>query len=190
MAIQSAAGEPYTSYVARTILDPLRLSATSFDDVRRVLPHRARRYSYYDPVTYAESAEVLRVPEWDYSHNMAAGNMVSTAEDLAQFGRAFLRPGFLGDSAWKLLWTRPKSGPTESAMSFGWFVSRPRAEEREIHVNGSNVGLQAAVFIYPDFDLVVAILSNTWGRNSRSAEMVDGLPRRIAVLCGTPRAVH
>ena len=75
-------------------------------------------------------------------------------------------------------------------MSLGWFVSRPRAEEREIHVSGSNVGLQAAVFIYPDFDLVVAILSNTWGRNSRSAEMVDGLPRRIAVLCGTPGALH
>jgi serine beta-lactamase-like protein LACTB len=183
-AIQAAAGEPYPSYVARAVLDPLALRATSFDDVRHVLPHRVRRYSFYDPVTYAESAEILRVPDWDYSHNIAAGNMVSTAEDLARFGEALARPGFLGVDAWALLRTRPKTEKAESAMSFGWFGSAPSGHPREIHTTGSNAGLQAGVFVYPDADLVVVILSNTWGINSRSAEMVDALPRRIAALCG------
>ena len=61
-----------------------------------MLPNRARRYAYYDPITFAEdTSRVFRVPEWDYSHNTAGGNMYATASDLARLDRAFMRPGLL-----------------------------------------------------------------------------------------------
>ena len=129
----------------------------------------------------------MRVPEWDYSHNLAAGNMFSTA-DLVRFGSAFIRPGFLTRDGWLLLTTRPRIGGVESPMSFGWFVSENDRTPREIHTSGSNAGVQAALYVYPDSSLVVAVLSNTWGIGSRSGEMVSELPQEIARLCATTAA--
>jgi serine beta-lactamase-like protein LACTB, mitochondrial len=119
--VQRASGKPYTRVVEEEIVKPLALTETGFDDVRKVLPDRARRYSFYDPWSFAESSEPLRVPEWDYSHNLAAGNMFSTAPDLARFGAAFARPGLLGPAAWRLLGADPGGGAASSPVRFGWF---------------------------------------------------------------------
>jgi CubicO group peptidase (beta-lactamase class C family) len=181
--IQSAAHMPFPRYIEETIIRPLGLKNTQFDDVRRVIPNRSRRYSFYDPMTFAESSDVLRVPDWDYSHNLAGGNMLATADDLAHFGEALLRPGLLSKASVELLYRRTKNDYVESPVSFGWFVGGTKAARREIHITGSNAGVQAAVYVYPDSELVVAVLSNTWGVGSRSGEMVNALPERIASIC-------
>src|SRR6266571_8472340 len=113
-AIQSASGVKYQDFVNREIISRLGLKNTGFDEVRRVLPNRARRYSYFDPWNFAvDSNAVYRVPEWDYSHNMAGGNMYSTAADLARFGRAVEKPGLLPRESLALLMKRPKVGAVE-----------------------------------------------------------------------------
>jgi CubicO group peptidase (beta-lactamase class C family) len=53
-AIEAAAGMPYQQWVVESLIRPLGLSATAFDDVRVVLPRRARRYSFYDLQTFAD----------------------------------------------------------------------------------------------------------------------------------------
>lgn len=53
-------------------------------------PHRARRYSFYHPWTYAESETLYRVPTWDYSFNPGGGNLTSTVRDLVAFGSALI----------------------------------------------------------------------------------------------------
>ena len=68
-------------------------------------------------------------------------------------------------------------------MSFGWFVRKAGDGPRRIHITGSNPGLQAAVHVYPDDDLVTVVLSNTHGVGARSGEMVADLPERLAALC-------
>lgn len=140
------------------------------------------------PQRTPETTELFRVPEWDYSHNMAAGNMIATAEDLARFGYALVRPGFLTRASYDLLYTRPKTEKAESPMSFGWFVRETSAGPRRIHITGSNPGVQAGLYVYPDSDLVLVVLSNSWGVGSRSGELVGGqsgdLAERIAVICG------
>jgi CubicO group peptidase (beta-lactamase class C family) len=183
-AIQSASGERFQDHVARVVLGPLGLTNTGFDDVRRVNPHRARRYAYYDPYTFApDTARVFRVPEWDYSHNMGGGNMYSTAEDLARFGRAVVRPGLLSRASLELLAARAPGDTAGPVMNAGWFVRAAGRGPRRVHVNGSNAGLQAAVYVYPDADLVVVVLSNTHGVGAQSGEMVVELPERLAGLC-------
>jgi CubicO group peptidase (beta-lactamase class C family) len=113
---------------------------------------------------------------------MGGGNMLATAEDLVHFGSALMHPGFLTKDSLTLLYTRPKTERAESPMSFGWFVSSAGAAPRDIHINGSNIGVQAGLYVYPDQELVAAILSNTWGVGSNSGEMVTALPERIAAI--------
>lgn len=183
-AIQSASGVKYQDYVNREIISRLGLKNTGFDDVRRVLPHRARRYSYFDPWTFAvDSNAVYRVPEWDYSHNIGGGNMYSTAADLAHFGRAIERPGLLSKESLDLLDRRPRVGAVQATMSFGFYVSDSAAPHRLLNIGGSNAGLQSGLFVYPDEDLVIVVLSNTWGIGSNSGEMNGVLLSRLAAIC-------
>ncbi len=182
-AIQSASEMPYQSYVERTVIAPLGLTATGFDDVRRVQPNRARRYSYFHPWTFVvDSHAVYRVPDWDYSHNMAGGNMYATAADLVRLGRALIRPGLLTQASLDLLYRQPKVGAVSSRMSFGFFV-RDSAGVRRINIGGSNAGVQSALYIYPDYELVIAVLSNAWGIGAQSGEMTGALPERLAAIC-------
>jgi serine beta-lactamase-like protein LACTB len=183
-AIQSAAGVKYQDYVNREIISRLGLNSTGFDDVRRVLPNRARRYSYYHPWTFAvDSVSVYRVPDWDYSHNMAGGNMYSTAADLARLGRAIERPGLLSQQSLDLLYRRPRVGSVQASMSFGFFVSDSTAPHRLLSIGGSNAGLQSGLQVYPDDDLVIVVLANTWGIGSNSGEMNGVFPSRLAAIC-------
>jgi CubicO group peptidase (beta-lactamase class C family) len=181
-ALESATGVQFQRLVTTRILEPLRLRDTGFDDVRRADPRMARRYSFYDADSGAELAAPVRVPGWDYSHNIAGGNMSSTSEDLVRFARALMRPGLLTPGSIDLLSTRPTIGGVESPMSFGWFVAPRDQKPRDWHITGSNAGLQAALYVFPDDDLAVAVLSNTWGVGSRSGEMAD-LPLRLGRLC-------
>jgi CubicO group peptidase (beta-lactamase class C family) len=183
-AIQSASGTKYQDFVRREIIAPLGLKDTGFDDVRHVLPNRARRYSYYDPWTFAvDSVNVYRVPDWDYSHNPAGGNMYSTAADLARFGRAIEKPGLISRESLALLMTRPRVGSVESSMSFGFFVSPDSAAHRRLNIGGSNAGLQSGLVVYPDDDLIISLISNTWGIGSNSGEMTGALLARLAAIC-------
>lgn len=187
-AIETAAGMPYQRWVLESVIRPLGLAATNFDDVRAVQPLRARRYSFYDLTMFADIEQPERVPDWDYSHNMAGGNLNSTAEDMVRLGAAVLAQGFLSDSAYRLL-TRPvnsTSGP--SPMAFGWFISGLTSTPRRITSNGSNAGVQAGIAVFPDQGVVVAAVTNTWGKGSRSGDFVsaaaDGLLGHIGAACG------
>ena len=186
-ALQRATGKAYQRVIADDLLGPLGLHDTRFDDVREVIPHRARHYTFYDLTTFADLTQPMRVPDWDYSHNMAAGDILTTADDMVRFGDALTRPGLLTPSLLGLLYTRPRVGAIASTVSFGFFVDSIAGGRRRIHNTGSNAGVQAGLYVYPDQRLVIAVISNTWGIGSRSGELVSGgpsdLPTRLAAIC-------
>ncbi len=183
-AVQAAAGTSFQDYVGATILRPLGLTATQFDDVRRLTPNRTRKYSYYDPWDFEESSEVLRVPDWDYSFNMGGGNMLSTSEDLVRFGAAFLGPGFFSAESLELFYTRLSSADTTSRWSYGWVVDTDEAGRRRLLMTGGNPGVQAGLVVYPDHEAAAAVLSNTWGIGARSREMLEVDDRLVAACLG------
>lgn len=184
--IQSAAGKPYDRYVTETILRPLNLKQTVFEDIRRLPADRTENYSFYDPFTFQESQATQKVPRFDYSYNMGGGNLLTTAEDLARFGQAYLRPGYFTKESLALFYTRIRHNEVESPWSYGWFVAPDQTGARRIYITGAFVGAQSALQVYLDDELVIAIISNTWGINSRSNEMVLDLPRRVADIARAP----
>jgi len=187
LVVERAARVGFTRYVEQAILRPLRLGKTRFDDARKPVKGLTRLYSFFDLVTYAEfdAADAPLIPPFDYSHNMAGGNMSTTAEDATRFGSALLGPGFLPTHQYKMLFVRPTFGGEASPMSFGFFAPAPGAERRLI-ISGASHGHQAGLMIYPERKLTVAVLSNTWGKGSRSGEMTAALPQQLADLCAPP----
>jgi hypothetical protein len=116
---------------------------------------------------------------------MGGGGLIANVDDLLTFGRAMRAPGFLTQGSVDLIWTRPSVNGIDSPMSFGWF---PRMNPQRISISGSNPGVQAGLTVWKDADLVVAVLANSWGRGSRSAELMDdgsgGLIGRLGAVCG------
>lgn len=186
-AIEAATGAPFPEFVQREVIQPLGLESVAFDRPGLGGDRRAARYSWYDLTDFEELAEPVRVPDWDYSHNMAGGNMIADVEDLVRFGAALREPGLLSDEAHTLLWTRPMIDGTASPMSFGWFV---REDGNRIAISGSNPGLQGGLAVWRDSGLSVTVVANSWGIGSASGELVDdgpeGLIGRIAAACTFP----
>lgn len=190
LAVERATRTEFTRYVDRNVLIPLRLSQTAFDDARRPRSGTTKLYSAFDftrmtPEGYPEfppGTPLIEVPARDYSHNMAAGNMSSTAEDLVRFGAALFRPGFLSPREYDLLVTRPEFDGGPSTMSFGFFVSGP-GSERRLWISGANPGTMSALVVYPERGLAVSVLANSWGYGARDGTMTSDLPRRLADLC-------
>lgn len=183
LAMQRATKTEFRSYVQATVLQPLALTNTGFDDVRRRPKGAAVRYSWKHPILYYYLPAPERVPNWDYSHNFAGGNMLSTAEDLVRLGAALLKPGFLTQAELEKIAARPKlHNGTETPYSYGWSVSVPGAE-RVVSMTGANAGVQAGVFSYPERNLAVSVTANAWGIGSESGEIVIAVPRRLADLC-------
>ena len=98
-------------------------------------------------------------------------------------GRAIEKPGLLSKESLDLLYRLPRVGTVEGSMSFGFYVSDSTAAHRRLNIGGSNAGLQAALFVYPDEDLVIVVLANAWGIGSNSGEMGGVLLTRLAAIC-------
>ena len=186
-AIQAATHKPFADVVNELVFRPLGLSSTRFDDVRVVIPDRSRHYAFNEPIGYAPTTDLRRVPDFDYSYNMGGGNILTTAEDLVRFGRAVVRPDRLSPGALRVVQTenRGTDGPTNWGV--GWFVNPDSSGRRMLHINGSFAGTQSALYVFPDDDIVVSVISNTWGINAVSGEMATTLPQSVAAVCRNSR---
>ena len=107
----------------------------------------------------------------DMSCPMAAGGFLSTPTELVQFGYAMLNHVILDSATVELFWTpqRLKSG-APTTYGFGWEirnVSLGSKDEgpntRRISHGGTVLGGQASLMIFPDEDLVVAVMMNGSG---------------------------
>ena len=182
-AIQAATHKPFATVVDELLFRPLTLNDTRFDDVRVVIDKRARHYAYNDPWTYAVTNELRLVPEFDYSYNMGGGNIITTAEDLVKFGQVVIRRGRLTRGALNLTQTEKRGAKTATNWGVGWFVNPDSTGHRMMHINGSFPGTQAALYVYPDDDIAVSVISNTWGVGASSGEMATALPMAMADAC-------
>jgi len=177
--IEKVAGKPYTQWVEKNIMKQMGLKHTAFDDATKTFPNRTENYAFFTPYKYEPRDELQKMPTFDYSYNNGGGNILTTAEDLAQFGLAFTREGFFSKEELVLFQNRivPESS---SPWSMGWFLSESDGGEVRLNMTGAFAGTQAGIYIYPGTQTVVVALSNCWGKGSNSGDMVMAVPQRIA----------
>jgi CubicO group peptidase (beta-lactamase class C family) len=111
-AVEGAAGEAYPAALERLVLAPLGLTHTGPDRWDAIVPDRTRFYGYAGP----DGAPVNEGPVFP-SYKWAGGGMLATADDLARFGAAHLRPGFYSAASLRALFTPQR---TTGGESTGW----------------------------------------------------------------------
>ena len=173
-AVEGAAGEAYPAALERLVLAPLGLTHTEPDRWDAIVPDRTRFYGYAGP----DGAPVNEGPVFP-SYKWAGGGMLATADDLARFGAAHLRPGFHSAASLRALFTPQRTtGGESTGVGLGWRVGTDLAGRTVYHHAGTIEGGRAALLVYPAEGVAVALLTN------RTAA-VDS-PELTAALLATP----
>jgi CubicO group peptidase (beta-lactamase class C family) len=154
-AVEGASGQSFLTFMDANVFEPLGLDHIVADHTDSLVPYRTRFYER------TRAGGVLHAPYVDNSYKWAGGGFLSTAEDLVRFGMAHLEPGFLRPETVALLWTSQytnEGNPT--GYGIGWFTGTDHDERRIVYHGGSSIGGRAMLLLFPEEDVVVALLSN------------------------------
>ena len=178
--VEAAAGEPYLEFMDREVFTPAGMEQTVPD----LGDEGADEAVKYDRAAFGT---LRRSQEIDMSCSMAPGGFLSTPTELVRFGYAMLNREILDSATVDLFWTpqRLESG-APTTYGYGWGVQNVSLGQGEgantpmISHGGSVLGGQASLLIFPDEDMVVAVMMNASGD-------VSGLARDIARFFRDPR---
>ncbi len=187
-AMENVTHKTFTQILTEEVFTPLRL-----DHAHVPSAPLSASYSYFDVATNRASEQPLKAPVNDYSYNPGAGNIIANARSLVAFGRAFVRPGYLSASSLALITANLPATPlppttgcdpamgcvTLATARYGWVVGRDAAGRLFLHATGASEAFQAGLTVFPDQDLVIAALTNTWGVNSRAGGFT--IPMHLAI---------
>jgi serine beta-lactamase-like protein LACTB, mitochondrial len=161
--VEAAAGEPYLEFMDREVFTRAGMELTVPDIGDE--PGEAVKYDR------AMFGTLRRGQDIDMSCSMAPGGFLSTPTELVQFGYAMLNGELLDSATVERFWTpqRLKSGAPTS-YGYGWGVGNVAlgaegegASTRVVRHGGSVLGGRASLMIFPDEDLVVAVMTNADG---------------------------
>lgn len=166
--IEKVTGQPYDQFLRETILAPLALDDTGYDQTAEILPHRARGYS-------RQSKTLRNAAYLDMTIPHAAGAMYSTVEDLYRWDQALYTDMLLPAAAREVLFT-----PVKNNYAYGWGVREQFGRTMIGHGGGIN-GFSSFIARYPQDRTTVIVLSNV--EQGNAGQVARDL---AAILFGAP----
>jgi len=180
MIIEKASGRGYCDFISQEMFGPPGMMSTACEDPDVIVKERASGYTR-DNETLTNASYV------DLSVLNGAGSFYSTVDDLLAWNNALNSDRFLESDAREKLLT-----PVKNEYAYGWWVQAKSNHKVEWH--GGNVsGFVSQITRYPDDQLFIAILSNTWSNPNRS--QVRAMATELAAIvlgetCDLPRKHH
>ncbi len=162
VVIEEVTGKLYEVALDEALFSPLGMFSTGYDHGRADIPRRAKGYV---PVAGTRvGADFI-----DMSVPFAAGALYSTVDDMLRWGRALLRGKVVSEASAREMFT-----PALQSYGFGWAIDTHALDRatpvRTIHHAGGIDGFATCIYLLPDLDAVVVVLSN----------VMDGMAPRFA----------
>jgi CubicO group peptidase (beta-lactamase class C family) len=175
--VEAVAGQPYLEFMDQEVFTPAGMEKTVPD----LGDEGAHEVVKYDRAAFGT---LRRGQDIDMSCSMAPGGFLSTPTELVRFGYAMLNRQILDSATVELFWTpqRLESG-APTTYGYGWAIQNvslgddDAATTRMIGHGGSVLGGQASLMIFPDEDMVVAVMTNASADVSGFARDVAGIFR-------------
>jgi CubicO group peptidase (beta-lactamase class C family) len=149
--VERVSGKPLEQYLRERIFSRVGMVNTASGR-----PANSRRAA----LGYRWDHGLKPVPLIDLSNTFAVGGIVSTAEDLFRFARAFQTGQILTAGSRKAMAT-----PAKEDYGYGWMIGEQYGHHMLLH-NGGFSGFRAVLQQFPDDSLVVVVLSNVEGTNT------------------------
>ena len=159
--VEGASGQAFLPFMRNAVFRPLGLRHTVADHTDSLITYRTAFYSVEDGV-------LVNAPYVDNSYKWAGGGFLSTAEDLVRFGDAMINGPFFTPATRDELFTSLRTNNGErTGYGLGFFVGTDDAGRRTIEHAGGSVGGTTQFVMYPEQDVVVALIANRGGVDYR-----------------------
>ena len=157
LAMQEACSIPFKDYVKEKVLIPLDLMNTlSPKEVFSSIGVTQEISEYYTktPIGFKKAIPV------NNSYKLAGGGYLSTSSDIAKLGQAILTQKLLKTKTYKELLTTQKVKNASTYYGLGFQVSQDAKKRHFIGHVGSSVGAYSNLFVYPNEEIVIAVMVN------------------------------
>lgn len=172
--VEQASGQEFLAYMDEHVFGPASMAATQADLVEPLISNRGRYYRLQD-------GQLLNTRWVDNSNKWAGGGFLSTADDLVRFGQAHLDSRLMQAESVNMLWSSMATTAGEqTGYGMGWRIDTDGQGRQVVGHGGGSVGGTTKLRIYPEQDLVIAVISNTSG--AELDPLVDGI---VEVFLGT-----
>jgi serine beta-lactamase-like protein LACTB len=155
LAMEQAYGKPFEQLMTEEVFTELGMTSTAFDKSGQTLPEEAAPYLLIE-------GKLLRAPKVNLSYKYAAGGYLSTPTDLVKFGNALLNNTLLKEQSKNALWTPQaldNGDMNYENYALGFRVGNDELGEH-VHHGGKSVGGYAYFVIYPEHEVVIALMTN------------------------------
>jgi CubicO group peptidase (beta-lactamase class C family) len=159
--VEKISGIPFPEYQQREIFEPLGMTHSSFlldDDVRQHLSNGQMRVADFHGGFFTEDAPVFELG------TIPAGNLYTTAEDLARFvmmlcaeGRAGGKQVILPETLQQMFQSQAPQDRVNYGLGFSIGKSRDHAT---VGHNGAVYGFTSSLFAIPQHKIGVVVLAN------------------------------
>jgi CubicO group peptidase (beta-lactamase class C family) len=188
-AIETAADEPFLTYMQEQIFDPLGMDDTMADSATESIRDRA---TFYFPRYAADPKYGLHLMRpLDYSCYAGSSAFLSTPSDLVRFGSAINSGRLLTRDTIQLLQTSQRlSSGEETGYGLGWDVDAVTLAGARTHVvghDGDSLGGRVTSFVtVRERGIIVAVMSNISyaDTSSLALKIVEAFAERMK----TPRS--
>lgn len=150
--IEGITGQSYLDYMRENVWHPMGMKETDGDDATKAIPNRS--------VFYDLTGEPNDLG--DVSYKYPGGGLLSTAEDLVRFGNEVLHSPLLSEKQKEQLFQLQKTRDgKETGYGLGWYIGHDPNGHRIWYHPGDSFSSSSWLVIYPDKDLVIALLANS-----------------------------
>ncbi|MBT8183760.1 MAG: beta-lactamase family protein [Eudoraea sp.] len=153
LAMQEASGIPFQDYVRTRVLEPLHMHNTQAEIPNAPPENLAKFYSSYTS-GFKPAASV------DNRWKLGGGGYLSTSEDIAKLGQAYLEGVVLDEATRSTFLSGNYYNDQPTWYGLGWEVSRDQSGRPFYGHTGNGVGVHARFYVYPEEEMVFSILIN------------------------------
>jgi CubicO group peptidase (beta-lactamase class C family) len=156
--VEKVSGEPYCTFLQRTIFDPLQMKRTGCDQPYLSLPDHAVGYASWRVQDVSIGLDAA--PQWSFL--CGAGLVSSTVEDLYRWDQALSSHTLISQRTIDEAFTPYASSQyTGSSYGYGWFIAKaPIAGHHLVWHDGRVDGFRTYNGLYLDDGITIIFLSN------------------------------
>jgi len=154
LAMQEVLKMPFEAIIKDKVIDPLELTNTFPDINDDSILNKAVFYSKRGRRRFRLAARV------DNYFKLAGGGYLSTSDDIAKFGNAYLKKGFLEENIVSQFVEPQKIDGNSTYYGLGWESSFDRQGRSYYGHTGNGIGGYAIFRVYPKQNMVFSILLN------------------------------
>ena len=180
--IEEVSGQSYESFIADNIAAPLELDSTHYGGPK-LIPNRASGYRT------GEDGNIQNAPFLSMTQPHAAGALLSTTGDLAEWHKALTGGEFIHDDSYEKMTSVAKLNDGET-YPYGYGLGVGQMRERRMISHGGGIhGFTCYSLYLPEEDLYVAVLTNgatgapgpsTIAKKIAAMTVGDPYPSRVA----------